>query len=59
MLEMSPITYSILLLPQNELIILFKLPIIPVKIPGFTFYRCRIGHRIVKLKLFHYMPRDN
>jgi len=35
------------------------LPIIPVLFPGFAFHRCRIGHRIVKLKLFHYMPRDN
>ena len=37
-------------IPQNEPIILFKLPIIPVIIPVFVFYRCRIGHRIVKLQ---------
>ena len=44
------------LFPKNEPIILFKLPIIP---PVFAFHRCRIGYRIVKLKLFHYMPRVN
>jgi len=47
------------LFPKNEPIILFKLPIIPVLFLGFAFHRCRTGHRIVKLKLFHYMPTDN
>jgi len=57
MLETSPIIYySILLFPQNDPIILSKLPIIPVLFPGFAFHRCRIGHIILKL---NYMPRDN
>jgi len=38
-------------IPKNEPIILFKLPIIPVLFPVFAFHRCRIGHRIVKLKI--------
>jgi len=49
--------HSVLLFPKNEPIILLKLPIIPVLSLVFAFYRCRIGHRIVKLKL--YMPWDN
>ena len=36
-------------IPQNEPIILFKLPIIPILFPVIVFHRCRIGHRIVKL----------
>jgi len=35
---------------------LLLLPIVPVLSPVFAFYRCRIGHTIVKLKLFITCP---
>jgi len=43
--------YSVLLFPKNE----YSFQVAYYS-QVFAFHGCGIGHRIVKLKLFHYIP---